>query len=80
MSAFVARRCPRGPHGSDGRPELPGAAQRGIRLCRQASAKRLALFHHDPDHDDTFMDQVEADARATWPAAFAAREGMQLEL
>jgi phosphoribosyl 1,2-cyclic phosphodiesterase len=54
--------------------------QEGIRLCRRASAKRLALFHHDPDHDDAFMDQVEADARAIWPAAFAAREGMQLEV
>lgn len=54
--------------------------QEGVRLCQQASAKRLAIFHHDPDHDDAFMDQLEADARATWPATFVAREGMQLEL
>ena len=54
--------------------------QEGVRLCRQAEAKRLAIFHHDPDHDDTFMDQLEADAKSTWPSAFAAREGMQFEL
>ena len=54
--------------------------QEGVRLCQQARAKRLAIFHHDPDHDDTFMDQLEADAKSTWSSAFAAREGMQFEL
>ena len=54
--------------------------QEGVRLCQQAGAKRLAIFHHDPDHDDAVMDQVETDARETWSPAFVAREGMQLEL
>ena len=54
--------------------------QEGVRLSQQAGAKRLAIFHHDPDHDDAFMDQLEADAKSTWASAFAAREGMLLEL
>ena len=51
-----------------------------------AGAKRLALFHHDPTHDDAFMERFEATARARAAAGgggtevFAAREGMELEL
>jgi len=54
--------------------------QEGIRLCRAAGAKRLALFHHDPDHDDTFMEGVEAAARREWDHAFAAREDLVIDL
>jgi len=51
-----------------------------------AGVKRLALFHHDPSHDDAFMERFEGAARARAAAAggttevFAAREGMELEL
>ena len=51
-----------------------------------AGVKRLALFHHDPSHDDAFMDRFEAAARSRVTAAgagvevFAAREGMELTL
>lgn len=52
----------------------------GVRLCRLAGARRLALFHHDPDHDDDFMEGMENQARAVWMGAFAAREGQTLTL
>jgi diguanylate cyclase (GGDEF)-like protein len=51
-----------------------------------AGAKRLALFHHDPGHDDSAMDDMEADARARVKACrgvldvFAAREGLELQM
>lgn len=54
--------------------------QEGVRLCKQASVKRLAVFHHDPDHDDAFMTRLASEARAAWSDAFVAREGMALEL
>jgi phosphoribosyl 1,2-cyclic phosphodiesterase len=54
--------------------------EEGVRLCKGAGAKRLAIFHHDPDHDDPFMDGVAAAARAAWPGAFVAREGMTVEV
>jgi phosphoribosyl 1,2-cyclic phosphodiesterase len=54
--------------------------QEGIRLCREAGAKQLAIFHHDPDHDDTFMDRVEEAAKREWDQAFPALERMLLEL
>ena len=40
----------------------------------------LAIFHHDPDHDDTYMKQVSVKARRVWPGAFVAREGMRIDV
>jgi len=51
-----------------------------------AGARRLALFHHDPGHDDSTMEWMEADARARVKACrgvlevFAAREGLELQI
>ena len=52
----------------------------GMRLCRTAGAERLAIFHHEPDHDDAFMEQLEAEAREAWDKIVVAREGMTLQL
>lgn len=52
----------------------------GIRLCQAANAKRLALFHHDPDHNDADMTVIEQKARSTWAQAFAARDEMVLRI
>jgi len=54
--------------------------QEGIRLARAAGAKQLAIFHHDPDHDDDFMDEVARKSSAEWSGALVAREGMTLAL
>ncbi len=54
--------------------------QEGLRLCRAADAKRLAIFHHDPDHEDPFMERLEAEASATWQHATVAREYMRVVL
>lgn len=52
----------------------------GVKLCREANVKQLVLFHHEPDHDDDFMDKLEAEAKAEWPGSVAAREGTLLEV
>ena len=54
--------------------------QEGLRLCQAAEVKSLAIFHHDPDHDDLFMEAVEAEARAIWMGAQVAREHMRINL
>jgi phosphoribosyl 1,2-cyclic phosphodiesterase len=54
--------------------------QEGVRLCRAAKARRLGIFHHDPDHDDAFMRAVAAEAKATWKGAFVVREGRSVLL
>lgn len=52
--------------------------QEGVRLCKTAGVRQLAIFHHDPDHNDDFMRQVEADARREWSGCIVAREQMIL--
>ncbi len=54
--------------------------QEGIRLAQAANVRSLAIFHHNPDHEDRFMEQIEVDARALWRGAFVARENMRLVL
>lgn len=52
--------------------------QEGMRLCKMAGARQLAIFHHDPDHNDDFMRQVEIDSRKEWQGNIVAREQMIL--
>jgi phosphoribosyl 1,2-cyclic phosphodiesterase len=54
--------------------------QEGVRLCQTANVKSLAIFHHDPDHEDDFMEKLEMEARAAWDGAFVARENMVIKL
>ncbi|MBL8806849.1 MAG: MBL fold metallo-hydrolase [Rhodospirillales bacterium] len=54
--------------------------QEGVRLVEKAGAKRLAIFHHDPSHDDTFMDRIAAAAAAARPGTIVAREGETIAL
>jgi phosphoribosyl 1,2-cyclic phosphodiesterase len=48
-----------------------------IQLAKAASVDRLALFHHNPDHNDDFMDTLEQQARVEFPKAFVARQNMK---
>ncbi|HJK89583.1 MAG TPA: MBL fold metallo-hydrolase [Polyangiaceae bacterium LLY-WYZ-15_(1-7)] len=54
--------------------------QEGVRLAKRAGVKRLAIFHHDPYHDDEFMDEVARQAAEEWDGAFVAKEGMKLDI
>ncbi len=52
--------------------------QEGVRLCDAAGAKTFVVFHHDPGHDDAFMDGVAEDVERARPGSVVAREGMTL--
>jgi phosphoribosyl 1,2-cyclic phosphodiesterase len=54
--------------------------EEGVRLCQASGAKRLVLFHHDPDHDDTIMERIEDQVRGVLPSALVARDGMEVTL
>jgi phosphoribosyl 1,2-cyclic phosphodiesterase len=53
--------------------------EEGVRLADAAGAKLLVIFHHDPAHDDGFLDRVAEAARAKRPCVVAA-EGLTLRL
>ena len=53
---------------------------RGIRLAEKANVKHLCLFHHDPSHDDDFMDTLAAEANDARPGTVTAREGQIVDL
>ena len=55
--------------------------------ARRAEVERLALFHHDPTHDDARLDEIAGEARDQWTdaggdaaALTIAREGTTVEL
>lgn len=52
--------------------------EEGARLCDLAGVRTFVVFHHDPDHDDDFMDQIAADVAAARPGSVVAREGLVL--
>jgi phosphoribosyl 1,2-cyclic phosphodiesterase len=54
--------------------------QEGVRLADAAKVGTLVIFHHDPGHDDAFMDRIAAEAEGARPGTVVAREGMVLEL
>jgi phosphoribosyl 1,2-cyclic phosphodiesterase len=52
--------------------------QEGIRLANAAEVKMLVIFHHDPSHDDSAMNEIAAAAERSRPGTIVAREGMIL--
>lgn len=46
-----------------------------IQIARESNVKQLVLFHHDPDHDDATLTQIEWQAMAKFDRASMAREG-----
>ena len=53
--------------------------QEGVRLCKQAGVKRLAVFHHDPEHDDDMLDGIAREVEKLMPGSVVAHEGLVLE-
>lgn len=52
--------------------------QEGVRLANAAGVKQLVIFHHDPGHDDAFMDGIAKAAEEARPGTLVAVEGMTL--
>ncbi|MBC7474178.1 MAG: MBL fold metallo-hydrolase [Candidatus Sericytochromatia bacterium] len=50
----------------------------GMKISRESGAKKLILWHHDPAHDDKFMDDLEKTVQLSLPNAQAAYEGMKI--
>jgi phosphoribosyl 1,2-cyclic phosphodiesterase len=48
--------------------------------AQAAGVKQLLLFHHDPAHDDHFLDRMQADAQRLFGPTGMAREGTAFEV
>lgn len=52
----------------------------GLKTAQVAGVERFIAFHHDPAHDDAFMDRVADDLEREAPGSLVAKEGMTLDL
>lgn len=52
--------------------------QEAIKLAKAANVNKTVIFHHDPNHTDDFLDDVEAQVQSVFPNSVLAREGMIL--
>jgi len=51
-----------------------------VRTAREANVKRLVLFHHDPSHDDSFLEKLVQEARPHFENTEAARQGCTIRV
>lgn len=54
--------------------------QEGVRVADAADVDRLVIFHHDPAHDDAFMERIARKAEVARPGTIVAREGQVITL
>jgi phosphoribosyl 1,2-cyclic phosphodiesterase len=54
--------------------------QEAVKVAQAAGVKTLVIFHHDPLHDDEFLDQMGADVAQAFPGGLMAREGMTIQI
>lgn len=49
-----------------------------VEVAQQANVKQLIVTHHDPDHDDACLRDIEKQCQARFPNSVLARENMEL--
>lgn len=51
-----------------------------VEVAEASAAKRLVLFHHNPCHNDGYLDELGQRVREAFPAAMIAQEGLVIDL
>jgi len=54
--------------------------QQAVKIAQASQVKQLVLFHHDPAHNDDFLDRIGEQVRKILPQTILAREGLSIEL
>jgi phosphoribosyl 1,2-cyclic phosphodiesterase len=54
--------------------------EQAVEVAIQAKVKRLIITHHDPDHDDVFLDAMEKECQEIFPDSLFAKEGMEVQV
>ncbi|MBE9179474.1 MBL fold metallo-hydrolase [Oculatella sp. LEGE 06141] len=54
--------------------------QEAVKVAKAANVKKLVIFHHDPLHNDNFMDQIKENTAQQFPNSVVAWEGLEIDL
>jgi len=54
--------------------------EQAVKVAIQANVKKLIITHHDPDHNDDFLDAVEQECQKVFPNSIFAKEGMEVSV
>ncbi|MFW6359721.1 MAG: MBL fold metallo-hydrolase, partial [Chroococcales cyanobacterium] len=54
--------------------------QEAVKVAKAANVQQLVIFHHDPLHNDDFLDHVGEQAALVFPNTILAREGHSIDL
>ncbi len=54
--------------------------EQAIEVAKLAGAKKLVLTHHDPDHQDNFLDEIELKCKDLFDDVCLAKDGMEFSL
>jgi ribonuclease BN (tRNA processing enzyme) len=54
--------------------------EQAVAVAEAARVKKLIVTHHDPDHDDSFLKEVERKVKARFANGALAREGMVIDV
>jgi len=54
--------------------------QEAVKVAEAANVKKLVIFHHDPLHNDAFMDQIQEHTLDQFPNSVVAYEGLEIDL
>lgn len=49
-----------------------------VEVAKRANVRQLIITHHDPDHDDNFLDAMEKECQQEFPNSLFAREGQEV--
>lgn len=54
--------------------------QEAVKVAKEAGVKKLVIFHHDPIHNDDFLDGIEQQVKQAFPNSILAREGLEVDV
>ncbi|MCP4642891.1 MAG: MBL fold metallo-hydrolase [bacterium] len=54
--------------------------QEAVKMAKAAGVRQLVIFHHDPLHDDDFLDDIGEALVQEFPGSVMAREGLSIQL
>jgi phosphoribosyl 1,2-cyclic phosphodiesterase len=56
------------------------SCEQALQVAIAAKVKRLIVTHHDPDHNDDFLDSMEKECQSVFPNTLFAKEGMEVHV